>query len=249
MENVSLHKSRALWKNELSHTKKILSQANYLFRKHSFAWSQRRKKAFIKEWGFLLCVMYQRGKGDEKSKAVKTKTNIILEVSCGEQHWLPSCLLISLIKDQDFTRRQASDPNIQHSNVQVSSTNVRLKRAWREAEVGFGRLQAKQSSGESNNYIWVFTDITKGRTKVHRKFKLRLWETFGSWGLFLNAAWMGQATVQRYWRENGRKQLQTTKNFTLEKTLFTFGSWKGSQVTSTRSWIIFSEHWHMIFCE
>lgn len=51
----------------------------------------------------MLRVTHQRGKRDKKSKAVKTKTNIILKVSFGEQHGRPCCLPISLIIAQDFT--------------------------------------------------------------------------------------------------------------------------------------------------
>lgn len=164
--------------------------------------------------------MYQRGKRDAKSKAVKTKTNIILKVSCGEQHGLPGCLLISLIIDQDFTWRQASDPKVQYSNMQVSSTNIWSKRAWGEAEGGFGRLQAKQSSGESNNYIWVFTDRTKGRIKVHRKLKVRLWESIWLIRTFLECCLVGTSHSSAMLKRKWKKTTPYYKEFYIGKKLY-----------------------------
>lgn len=76
MENVSLHKSRAPCKDELNHTKKI-SQANYLSRKHYFAWSQRRKKAFIKRMRVLImCYVSKRKKQWKKVRQLKLKQTL-----------------------------------------------------------------------------------------------------------------------------------------------------------------------------
>lgn len=143
--------------------------------------------------------------------------------------------------------KRSKHPVRQHLSEFLEHT---AKRAWGKAEGGFGRLQVKQSSGESNNYTWVFTDITKGRIKVHRKFKLRLWESI--W-LFLNTAWMGQATVpdtfnKQCWRGNGRKQYHITQNFALEKNLIHLWELKRKPGYSY-IWVIFSEHWHRICCE
>lgn len=253
MENDSLHKSRALCKNELNHTKKI-SQANYLLRKHYFAQSQRRKQPFIKEWGFLCYVLRIREeKRDKKSKAVKTKTNIILKVSFGEQHGRPGCSPISLIIAQDFTWRQASDPNIQHSNMQVSSMNVRpteLEGKQRRTLGDYKQSKAKQ--WESNNFMWVCAEITKGRIQVHRKFKLRLWESI--W-LIRSFSWMlpGWDKPQFLSLLTSNAEEEMEENTTIlqrtlhwKKILCTSESWKGSQVTSSRSWAMFSEHWHRI---